>query len=109
MRKLILSAAIAALIATPAAARIVTMEFSVEGGEAQVWTFDDAAGKATSPDGKVYEYTYDETARKLCATTSEGPLCATFEKDEGVKVGSSSPYEATNGNKGVATITEVKE
>ena len=109
MKKLVLSCAIAALLASPAVARVITMEFSVDGGESQTWTFDDAANKATAPDGKVYDYTYDEKTRKLCATTEEGPLCATFATDEGVKVGASSAYEATNGNKGTATITDVKE
>ena len=109
MKKLVLTAAFAALLATPAAARVITIEFGVDGGESQVWNFDDAASKATGPDGKVYDYTYDEATRKICATTEEGPLCATFAEAGETKVGATSAYEATNGNKGTATITAITE
>ena len=109
MKKIVLSAAIAALMATPAMARVITMEFTVEGGESQIWKFDDATKKATAPDGKVYDYTRDEAARKICATTPEGELCATFAEDGEIAKGASSPYKATNGNEGVATITDISE
>lgn len=110
MKKIVLSAAIAALLATPAFARVITIEFKNDKDETNVVSFDDATNKATGADGKSYDYTYDEKTRKLCGKQPDGELCVTFEGDEGeVKVGVTAPYTASNGNKGVATITELKE
>ena len=110
MKKIVLSAAVAALLATPAVARVITVEFKNDKGETNVISFDDATNKATNADGASYDYTYDEAARKLCGTPEGGEICVTFEGEAGeVKAGLSGPYTASNGNKGVATVTEVKE
>ncbi|MEM9726610.1 MAG: hypothetical protein AAF909_14270 [Pseudomonadota bacterium] len=111
MRHFVIAAiAAAGLLATPAMARVVTVEFSVEGGESEVWVFDEKAAMVTAPDGEAYPYTFDEEARKVCATTAEGDLCATFTGGTGeIKVGEVSDYTATNGNSGQSTITAIVE
>ena len=110
MKKIVLSAAVAALLATPAVARVVTIEFKNDKGEVNVISFDDATNKATGADGATFDYTYDEATRKLCGKPESGEVCVTFEGETGeVKAGLSGPYTASNGNTGVATVKEVKE
>ncbi|MEM9726609.1 MAG: hypothetical protein AAF909_14265 [Pseudomonadota bacterium] len=110
MQKTLIAAALAAAFAFPAAAAVTTVEFTPSEGEKQTWKFNDQTGKATGPTGKEYDYTFDEEARKLCATLDEGELCATFTGEEQeAAVGATAEYTASNGATGSATILAIEE
>ncbi len=108
MRKLLIAAAAAAMLAVPAFAASTTVSFAGDDGVTHVWTLGDD-GKATSPAGMVVDYTYDEDTLTLCAQVPEaGEICVTFE-EAGKEVGDTSKYTDTNGLSGIATITAVEK
>ncbi len=108
MRKLLIAATAAAMLAAPAFAASTTVSFAGEDGVTHVWTMGDD-GKATAPDGTVVDYAYDEETLTLCAQVPEtGEVCVTFE-EPGKAVGDASKYTDTNGLSGIATIMAVEE
>jgi len=112
MKAIITAAAFALAAGTPALAASITIEFTPDdGGEATSFTFDDATGMATGPDGSSASYTWDEESSTICGTDPEGSeVCATFT-ETGVEpaVGVSSPYTLNTGGGGTATITAMEE
>ena len=108
MKKTLIATLAATLLAAPAFASSMTVSFANADGSTQVWTLGDD-GKATSPEGMVADYTYDEATMTLCAEIPDlGEVCATFES-AGEAVGDTSNYTLSNGATGVATVTAVEE
>lgn len=108
MKKILISAAAAAMLAAPAFAASMTVAFASEDGATAVWTFED--GTATAPDGTSAPYTFDEATRTLCADVpDQGEVCATFADETSGAVGDSSAYTLSTGGGGTATITAVTE
>ncbi|MEM9054878.1 MAG: hypothetical protein AAGB16_06095 [Pseudomonadota bacterium] len=108
MKKTLIAAMAAGLLAAPAFAATITVEFANDDGTTQEWTFDDAAGTATTGDISV-PYTYDAEALKLCADIpQQGEVCATFES-QGTAVGDASKYTLSTGGSGTATIKAMSE
>lgn len=108
MKKILVSALVAGLIAAPAMAASMTLSFAADGGETQEWTLHDD-GTATSGDVSV-PYTWDETGGVLCATTAEGELCATIaDTSDTPAIGDSSTYTTNTGQAGTVTITAMTE
>jgi hypothetical protein len=107
MRKLLTLAALGALIAGPALADSMTFEFAAEGEDGVlVATFvDDGTYKAS--DDSAGTYVWDLETATLCATSDAGEeTCVTFEDiSQQPVVGLTTPFTATNGAKGIATIT----
>jgi len=113
MNRLFVVASIAALIAGPALASSTSVEFTGEDGVSQVWKFKDD-GSAEGPEGATATYTWDEEAKKLCATFAgdePNTVCATFEVAEGSggAVGETAPYTLDDGRKGVSKIIGKEE
>lgn len=114
MKKLALFVALGAFVAAPALAASTTVEFTGADGAAQVWKFKDD-GTAEGPEGATATYTFDETARKLCATIAgETPqwICLTFAPSEGTgAVGETSTYtvDGEEGGSGTAKIVAKEE
>lgn len=66
--RLIAAAAIAAIVATPAFAGSMTLEFTRDDdGTSQTWKLNDD-GTTAGPDGATGVYTWDDEAKKLCGT-----------------------------------------
>lgn len=97
----------AGLIAAPAFADKMTIEFTPEDGEATTAVFDQAAGTVTMGD-KTTTFTWDEESITLCAAMEDGPLCATFAEKRS-EVGESSSYTTNKGTSGNATITALEK
>jgi len=112
MKKTILVASILALVAGPALAASTTVEFTGEDGAVQVWKFSDD-GTASGPEDASATYTWDEEAKKLCATfAGDEPqtVCATFEDNGGDgSVGETAGYTLDDGRKGTAKIIAKEE
>lgn len=113
MKRFVLIASVAALIAAPALASSTSVEFTGEDGITQVWKFKDD-GTAEGPEGATATYTWDEEGKKLCATfAGDEPqtLCATFEVAEGSSgaVGETAPYTLDDGRKGTSKIIGKEE
>ena len=107
MKKFLVVALAAGLMAAPSWAASITISFANDDGSTQVWTFD---GEGTATMGDVSAaYTWDADARVLCADIPEqGEICVTFDSvAEGV--GESSTYTASTGGTGTATITAMEE
>lgn len=107
MKKFVTAAIAAGFIAAPAFAASITVSFASDDGTTQEWTFD---GEGTATSGELStSYTWDEAARKLCATIPEqGEVCATFDS-VAENVGDSSTYTLSSGGSGTATITAMEE
>lgn len=107
MRKFLASAIITAMVAAPVFAASTTIEFVRDDGTTTVVVLnDDGTSKIGDAEGT---YTYDEATLTLCGQAADADeLCVTFEEG-GTEVGDSSAYSSTNGDKGVATITEITE
>ncbi|MCB2098294.1 MAG: hypothetical protein AB7F91_09375 [Parvularculaceae bacterium] len=114
MKKIIALASIAALVAAPALAGSNTVEFTRDDGTTQVWKFNDD-GTAEGPEGTAATYTWDDEAKKLCATAGgETPetRCITFSEmsSEGeAAVGDTAKYSTDDGKSGVAKIIAVEK
>lgn len=110
MKKLLLTAALAGAMATPAFAASLTIKFENSDGTVSTITLDDATGTATNDKGEANPYTYDEASKKLCGTNEGAEICVTFENtaDEPA-VGFSTPYTTSAGGAGTATITAISE
>lgn len=114
LKKLALGLTAAGLIALPAQAATVTIEFVPDEGEAATWTFDDETGLATGPDGMTGAYTWSEDTMTLCGEIEgEDPetLCATFEdaSSDTPAVGETARYTTNTGDSGTATIVAMEE
>ncbi|MEL6474071.1 MAG: hypothetical protein AAFQ21_08290 [Pseudomonadota bacterium] len=109
MKKFLMAAATAALIAGAASAATVSVSFANDNGDTQDWTFDNATNTATGPDGVTAPYTWDEAAMTLCADVPEqGELCVVFD-EVAQEVGATSTYTVSNGDTGTATVTAMAE
>ena len=114
MRKIIALASVAALVAAPALAGSNTVEFTRDDGTTQVWKFNDD-GTAEGPEGTAATYTWDDEAKKLCATAGgETPetRCITFSEMSGdgeAAVGDTAKYATDDGKSGVAKIIAVEK
>ncbi len=105
MKKFLAAAGAFAVLAMPAFADSMTIEFAGDDGTTATYVFDDATSMATLPDGTIAPYTWDEATATLCGETPEGPVCATFTvSDEEPKVGDVSAYTLSTGGGGMATI-----
>jgi len=113
MKKTIALIATAALFAAPALAQSMTIEFAPDEGKAATWTFeatDETSGTYIAPDGSTGAYTWDGASRKLCGTTEEGEICATFEEaDAEPAVGDTNRYTLSDGTTGTSTLTAMSE
>ncbi len=108
MKKFVLAASVAALLAAPAMADVVTVEFTRDDGSVRSATFDNDAMIATTDQGEA-PYTLDAETGVLCSTDPEGELCITFaEMPEEPVVGFTTTYETSRGHAGDAKITAVE-
>ncbi len=108
MKKLFVSAIVTAMIAAPAFAASMTVEFVRDDGMTTVVVLND---DGTTMIGDVAgTYTYDEETLTLCGQ-SEGAdeVCVTFEDAGATQVGDSTGYTSTAGDTGIATITAMTE
>lgn len=107
MKKLVAAIVAAGFIAAPAFAASISVSFASDDGTTQEWTFN---GDGTATTGELSTtYTWDETARKLCADIPEqGEVCATFDAVADA-VGESAGYTLSTGGAGTATITAMEE
>lgn len=110
MRKLIGLATASLLIAAPALAGSMTVEFAADGEtDVIVVTLVDD-GTYSSSDGSTGSYTWDDETQTLCGTSEEGEVCATFEGEASEPaVGDTRAFTNTAGMSGVATITAIEE
>lgn len=108
MKKFSLITIAAVILTAPLSAMTVKVEFKDSTGSAAIWTFDDATKMATPAGGAPVPYTYDEDTRKLCSSLEGSEICATYDEEMNAP-GSSSPFTRSDGDRGVATLLEVKE
>lgn len=84
-----------------------TLEFTTDAGAVHVCTFDDATHTATA-DGQVFPSSRSGNAITL--QLPDGPLVLTIAAmTDGAPpaVGSTSPYHASNGDKGVVRLVSI--
>lgn len=110
MMKSLILGAIGALMAAPAFAATMTIEFARDSGESSVVTVD-FEGTATTADGQTLPYTWNEESMTMCfQVAADAQNCATFaEAVAEPTVGSSVRYTASDGAEGTATITAMTE
>ncbi|MEL6980599.1 MAG: hypothetical protein AAGM38_18295 [Pseudomonadota bacterium] len=106
MRKTLIAAAVAIMAAGPAmAAGPLTMSFTSDDGEAEIWRLDPSDGSATDQDGSVFDYAYDDAARTLCIVAATASLCTTFEGGGMPQaVGEAARFSTADGLSGEAKV-----
>ncbi len=108
MKKSVFAAGAAVLLAAPAFATNVTVEFTRDDGSVRTAVFDDEAMMVTTEQGSA-PYTLDPETRVLCSADEEGEVCITFSAlPEEPTVGFTTDYETSRGFNGVAKITVVE-
>ena len=79
MRKLFALAVAGAMLAAPAIAQTMTVEFAAEGADGVLVVTLSGDGTYTASDGTAGTYTWDEATQTLCGTNTECEVCATFD------------------------------
>lgn len=109
MRKLLIAATTAVILASPAFAGTITISYEGDDGNSQVVSYDDTTGMATAGD-RLSPYTWDAEASSICVTTPDREICITFEDANAEpSVGDVSRYETNTGAAGTATITAMTD
>ncbi len=109
MKKIIAAMSIAALMAAPAFARKVTVEYTSADGDVNVLVFDETAMTVTSGDITT-AFTMDFEAKTTCGQAPDGEICITYDElPETPTVGFTTNYTTNTGGSGVAVITAVEE
>lgn len=104
MNKLLAAAGAFAVLALPAFADTMTIEFAGDDGQTATYMFDSETNMVTGPDGGSAPYTWDEETATLCGETPDGPVCAIFADAAEPVVGGTSAYTLSTGGGGTATI-----
>ncbi len=109
MKRAISAIAATLVLAAPAFADQITLEFTRDDGTVTVATFDDATNMVTIEENST-PYTWDNETGVLCSSDNEGEVCITFgEREEEIAVGQTTTYESTRGHAGVAKIIAIEE
>lgn len=110
MKKLLALAALSGLMASPAFAAKVTVEFVPAEGDTVSIVFNDADG-TTLMGEHPGTYTLNAETRELCGTGHTGEtVCITLDTlEQTPAVGFSTGYVTADGARGTATITAIEE
>jgi len=104
MKKVLIAAAILAVSAAPAFAKVYTTKFVGTDGTSATVTFDDVAMTTVDDKGVKGTYTFDAATLKMCTKNPAGDYCLTFASSGLGKPGDSVAFTTADGKSGTATL-----